>query len=101
MKKEFLFKNLIEVLQDRVPQRGKLAELLAELLDIEKEAVYRRLRGSVPFSFQEVHTIADYFGFSLDSIVDIVSPVSRQMTVLMTEFLDIKESDIKKLEDFC
>jgi len=101
MKKDFLFKNLIESLQDRVPQRGKLADMLTELLGIEKEAVYRRLRGSVPFSFQEVHAIAVYLGFSLDSIAENISPFSRQMTVSLTEFLEPQEIDYKKLEDLC
>ena len=101
MKKDFLFKKLVESLQDRVPQRGKLAEMLAELLGIEKEAVYRRLRGSVPFSFQEVHAIAVHLGFSLDSIAENTSPLTRQMTVLLTEYLDPQENDYKLLEDFC
>ena len=100
MKNGFLFKNLIETLQDRIPQRGKLADVLTELLGIEKEAVYRRLRGSVPFSFQELHTIAVYFSFSLDSIADNISLVTRQMTVLLADFLDPQEIDYRKLEDF-
>jgi len=100
MKKEILFKNFINALYDRVPQRGKLADVLTELLGIEKEAVYRRLRGSVPFSFQEIHKIAIHMGFSLDSIAENISLVTRQMTVLMTEFLDPRENDYKKLEDF-
>ena len=101
MRKNFPFKNLIETLQNRIPQRGKLADYLSELLGIEKEAVYRRLRGSVPFSFQEIHEIALNLGFSLDSIVENASPVTRQMTVIMTEFLDPMEEDYKMLDDFC
>jgi len=100
MKKEFLFKNLIEALNDRIPQRGKLADTLTELLGIEKEAVYRRLRGSVPFSFMEVHAIAAHMGFTLDSIAGSISPVNRHMTVL-SNFPDQHENDYKMLEDFC
>ena len=100
MKNKFLFKNLVEVLQDRIPQRGKLAGVLTELLGIEKEAVYRRLRGSVPFSFEEVHAIAVYLGFSLDSIAENTSQITRQLTILMTDLLEPQESDYKKLEYF-
>ena len=100
MKKDFLFKNLVEALNDRIPQRGKLAEELTELLNIEKEAVYRRLRGSVPFSFQEVYKIAIHLGFSLDSIAEGISPLTRQMTALAIEFLDPQEKDYKKMDDF-
>jgi len=101
MEKDFLFKNLIETLQNRVPQRGKLADMLTELLGIEKEAVYRRLRGSVPFSFQEIRAIAIHWGFSLDNIAENESSATRQMTVSLTEFLDPSENDYKVLEDLC
>ena len=100
MKKEFPFKNLIQILQDRIPQRGKLAELLAEILGIEKEAVYRRLRGSVPFSFQEVHAIALYMGFSLDSIAENISPVIPQITVSTIKFIEQQEKDFTRIKDF-
>ena len=100
MKQDFLFKNLIEALQDRIPQRGKLAETLTELLGIEKEAVYRRLRGSVPFSFQEVHTIAVHLGFSLDGIAENISPANSQITVSTIKFLGHQEKDYMSLEDF-
>jgi len=100
MKKDFLFKNLIEVLQDRIPQRGRLAEELTELLGIEKEAVYRRLRGSVPFSFQEIYKISTNLGFSLDSIAASTTPENKQVSVLMLELPDLQENDYKKIEEF-
>jgi len=100
MKKDFPFKNLIEALHDRIPQRGKLAEALTELLGIEKEAVYRRLRGSVPFSFQEVHKIAVHFGLSLDGIAENILLLHRQMTVLTVDLLNPREKDYRIIENF-
>ena len=100
MKEDFLFKNLIEALQDRIPQRGKLAETLTELLGIEKEAVYRRLRGSVPFSFKEAHTIAVYMGFSLDSVAENISLFNKQMMILSIEFLNPQKKDYERIERF-
>jgi len=100
MKKDFPFKNFIEALNDRIPQRGKLAEMLTELLGIEKEAVYRRLRGSVPFSFQEVYTIAVHLGFSLDGIAENILLLNRQMTVLTVDLLNPQERDYKIIESF-
>jgi len=100
MKKDFPFKNLIEALRDRIPQRGKLADELTEMLGIEKEAVYRRLRGSVPFSFQEIHTIAVHLGFSLDGIAENMLLLNRQMTVLTIDLLNPQEKDYKIIESF-
>jgi len=100
MTKDFLFKNLVDTLQNRIPQRGKLAEELTELLGIEKEAVYRRLRGSVPFSFQEVHKIAVQMGFSLDGIAENMMLLNRQMTVSTVDLLNPQEKDYKVIENF-
>jgi hypothetical protein len=101
MKKDLYLKNFIETIQNEIPQRGKLAEVLAELLCIEKEAVYRRLRGSVAFSFQEIFKIALYFGFSLDSIAEGSSTVSKLLVMRMIEFINPTEADYKMLENFC
>ena len=54
-----------------------LANLIAELLDIEMSAVYRRLRGTVYFSFTEMAIIAKKLGISLDKIAGIENEQSR------------------------
>lgn len=100
MKEDFLLKNFIGAIQDRIPQRGKSAELLAEILCIEKEAVYRRLRGSVPFSFQEVYKIALHLGLSLDSITKNDSPDFKQLTMRIIEYLEPQETDYEIIEEF-
>lgn len=43
--------NLIEAMKEKLPLKGKLADMLMDTLYIGKEAVYRRLRGEVPFHF--------------------------------------------------
>lgn len=40
-----------------------------ETLEIGKEATYRRLRGEVPFTFQEISLIATRFRLSLDQLI--------------------------------
>ena len=44
--------NLIEAMKEKLPLKGKLADMLMDTLYIGKEAVYRRLRGEVPFTLQ-------------------------------------------------
>jgi hypothetical protein len=100
MKEEVFLKNFIETIQLRIPQRGKLVDKLADILCIEKEAVYRRLRGSVAFSFPEIFKIALAMGFSLDSIAEGIYPVSRPFTMRMIEFLTPLEVDYEMLENF-
>ena len=44
--------NLIEAAKERFPAKGQLANILMDTLYMGKEAIYRRLRGEVPFTFQ-------------------------------------------------
>lgn len=59
MKNDVLYENLVMAIREKYPERGKLTNMLADLLMIEKEAVYRRLRGDVPFTIFEIAAIAN------------------------------------------
>jgi hypothetical protein len=71
MQYETLYKNLIIEFRKRIPQNSKLVAKLTDILALEKEAVYRRLRQEVPFSFGEIVTIVKEMGISLDNIVGL------------------------------
>ena len=53
--------NLIEAMKEKLPLKGKLADMLMDTLYIGKEAVYRRLRGEVPFTLQEAALVSRKF----------------------------------------
>ena len=67
-KKRALSEELIHILREEKIQGESLAGVLMEILCIGKEAVYRRLRGEVPFSFEEASVISRKFGISLDKV---------------------------------
>lgn len=48
-----------------------------EVLSLEREAVYRRIREEVPFSFGEIAILAQTFHISLDNIVGIGADTGR------------------------
>lgn len=73
MKKDLLYDNLLNAVREKIPQRTVLVNTLVDLLCIEKEAVYRRLRGEVAFTFAEIVTIANEFGISLDNLIGTVT----------------------------
>ena len=58
--------GLIESMKEKIPEGANLANLLMDILYIGKEAVYRRLRGEVPFTFTEAAVISQKLGVSLD-----------------------------------
>ena len=63
----------IKALYERFPQKSQLMKELSDLLHIEREAVYRRLRQDVIFSMQEVVKISVAWNISLDRITGIHS----------------------------
>ena len=61
--------ELITVMNERAPLGQNLASNLADILCMGKEAVYRRLRGEVSFSIEEVAIISHKLGISIDQVV--------------------------------
>ena len=100
MKKELLYDNLLNSIKEEFPQKTNLVTALVDLLCIEKEAVYRRLRGEVAFTFAEIVTIANAFGISLDNLVGTVTAKSRPFQLKLVDFVNPKEIDYNMLEQY-
>ena len=64
-----LHDRFLKALLERVPKKTALADRIADLLRIEKEAAYRRLTGKVNFSLREAGVIAKELGMSIDQIL--------------------------------
>lgn len=60
--------GLIGLMREKIPDGTNLANLLMDTLYIGKEAVYRRLRGEVPFTLAEAAVISQKLGVSLDKL---------------------------------
>ena len=75
--KHHYFNGFIAEIQKVFPHKAMLVNTLAELLAIDKDAVYRRLRGEVNFSFTEMAMIAKKLGISLDEIVGFENKQTR------------------------
>jgi hypothetical protein len=71
-----------------------------KLLSIEKEAVYRRLRKEVPFTFNEVALIARVWGISLDTMVRVEPTRSLPFCLQLTDHVNPLPEDIQEMEHF-
>lgn len=69
MTKNYIVKELINEMKERIPQGQNLANYLTDTLYMGKEAVYRRLRGEVAFTFDEIAIISHNLGISIDQII--------------------------------
>jgi len=54
---------------NRIPPHIKAPEYLAEVLNLSKESVYRRLKGLIPFTFEEIILLSVKLDFSMDELL--------------------------------
>lgn len=64
-----LTKYLVQAIKNALGPHRRVAPYLSDLLSLGKEAVYRRLRSEVTFSFDEVVLIAYDLNISLDTLI--------------------------------
>jgi len=94
------YQGFIEALQQKIPQSSMLANTITDILAIDKDAVYRRLRGEVNFSFIEMAAIAMQLGVSLDSIVGIVTLEHKPMQTTMSKHVNPSEADYRMFNNY-
>ncbi len=101
MNKTQLQETLLQAIKDRVPNKTTLVNLLVDLLCIEKEAVYRRLRGEVSFTFVEIALIANELGISLDNIISSsLSSKSKPFQLKIVNYYDPTEVDYAMMDEY-
>ena len=52
-----------------IPPRVKSIDYLMETLDISRESVYRRIRGDISFTLEEIAKLSIELGFSIDELI--------------------------------
>ncbi|MDR1273473.1 MAG: hypothetical protein LBK12_02890 [Odoribacteraceae bacterium] len=98
--KDELYDYFLTILKKKFPRRAELTRALMELLAIEKEAVYRRLRKEVAFTFNEVAMIANAWGISLDTVTRVAPTRNLPFHLQLTNYLNPPPDDIQVLRRF-
>ncbi len=65
-----LYEELIRIIKLKVPAGMNPVDVLIDIIPMSKEAAYRRLRGEIDFSLEEVVRITRYFDISIDALRD-------------------------------
>jgi len=81
-------------------EKDKIVSILADILCLGKEAIYRRLRGEVRFTFDEVATISLSLGFSIDNIIGIKNKERAIFDLNLVETDDVNRNYLKRLEEY-
>jgi len=65
-----LNKRLVENVLKHIPENKKPVIYLVNTLNISRESAYRRMRGDIPFTVEELITLATKLEFSIDDVYD-------------------------------
>jgi len=100
MKKDDLHRYLLQALNNKIPEQTKLVEILMNTLFMERGAIYRRLRGDVPFTFFEVVNIAEKLDISLNNFIYADSVHVDRFELTIVDYTNMDELDYKQWEDY-
>ncbi len=99
MENELIYNSFLEEITQKISQKTAVADVLADILHIDKTAVYKRLKGEIPFTFSEAIVISRQLGISLDNIKMISSEESDSFKLKLIEYINPAESDFSLLEE--
>ncbi len=85
-----LNKKIISAIKQQISKNETVAGVLIDLLPLSKESIYRRLRGEITFTFEEIIKISNRFGVSIDDIVDSGVVSTKWITLNMYDFFSLE-----------
>lgn len=83
---------LFEMARDRIGKEFSVAEAISDILNINIDAAYRRLRGKTRLTIDEVVKLCTHFDFSVDHAL--------QLNTGDNTILDYKSVDLTNVEDY-
>ncbi|MDR1336319.1 MAG: hypothetical protein LBK22_05780 [Tannerella sp.] len=96
-----LHDKFIEVAKEKISDKTNFASVLADLLSIKKEAIYRRLRGEVFFTFSEMVIVSRKLDISLDYVAGMASPYRSLLFYLHVEnYARMEEVDYRMTAEY-
>ena len=99
MKEDLLYDSFLEEIVHKIPHKIEVVNTLADMLCLAREAVYRRLRKEVPFTFHEVMAISRHLGISLDNLETKDSPRTQPFRLKLIEYINPAASDFALMEE--
>ena len=92
--------NLITIIREKTPDDINLTTYLSDLLNIGKESAYRRIRGEINFTFEEVATLSLNLGFSVDNIIGLKKDENALFNIHMLKNLGYLDIYVNKMLEY-
>ena len=97
---DYFLDNFLTALAEQYPRKVDLINALMNVLPLEKESIYRRLRKDVLFTSEEILKIASAWNISLDNIICANPGKIRPFRLSMIEYINPQESDYQLFEGY-
>ena len=95
-----LQKNLIATIREKIPKGKNMTAYLSEKLVLGRESVYRRLRGEINFTFEEIAALSQDLGFSIDNILGVKKNENALFNIHMLQESDYFDIYINKMTEY-
>ena len=92
--------NLIAIIRKNIPEEANLTIYLSDLLNISRESAYRRIRGEINFTFEEVATLSQDLGFSLDNVIGMKRDENALFNIHMLQNADYLDIYMNKMLEY-
>lgn len=89
-------KNIAEKILSRIPVHIDPVSFLEDILKISKESVYRRIKGEVPFTLEDLIKLSSELSFSLDEIINSNANQSQASSQVLFRFRTNRLHDPQK-----
>lgn len=90
--------GLIQTILKRIPEGDNPSSFIANVLNLEREYVYRRLRGETNFTVAEIASLARAMEFSLDNIIGVKKQGSSIFELHFLGMEELEDIYMKKIE---
>ena len=91
------YDSFLKTLSEKYPKRGQLVEELMDLLHLEREAAYRRLRKTMEFTASEIAKISSTWNISMDAIVGVTSEEFR-FRIQLLDYLNPSNENLDTMQ---
>ena len=91
---------LIAKIRESVSEDTNLTNYLSDMLNIGRESVYRRLRGEINFTFEEVAILSSNLGFSIDNMIGVKKGANALFNIHMLQKMDYLDIYVNKMLEY-
>ena len=98
--KEQMRNNILAAVRENLPKGTNLTNYLSDILNIGRESAYRRIRGKINFTFEEIVKLSQDLNFSVDNIIGAKNDENALFNIHMLQKIDYMDIYVNKIQEY-